>query len=181
MNHHWLEKQKLRANRARYRESGHQRECPSDYIIRKMELLSLVYSYTDSETIQAIMQEVPDSWASVINPQYQKTIREFQNAVKYHEESLEKLEPAVSQPQRLPNREYSNSRFPYRKAHVNLVGWSKNVGTPQFPKDDKNVSPRKTPESIGARPCRHCGSGMHWDNECRHSRKGERMARVNLV
>ena len=181
MNHHWLEKQKLRANRARYRESGHQRESPSDYIIRKMELLSLVYSYTDSETIQAIMQEVPDSWASVINPQYQKTIREFQNAVKYHEESLEKLEPAVSQPQRLPNREYSNSRFPYRKAHVNLVGWSKNVGTPQFPKDDKNVSPRKTPESIGARPCRHCGSGMHWDNECRHSRKGERMARVNLV
>ena len=74
MNHHWLEKQKLRANRARYRESGHQRKSPSNYIICKMELLSLVYSYTDSETIQAIMQEVPDSWASVINPQYQKTV-----------------------------------------------------------------------------------------------------------
>src|ERR1700691_3100727 len=56
MNHHWL---KLRANRARYRESGHQRESPSNYIIRKMELLSPVYSYIDSETIQAIMQEVP--------------------------------------------------------------------------------------------------------------------------
>jgi len=74
MNYHWLEKQKLRANRARYRESGHQCESPSDYIMHKMELLSLVYSYTDSETIQAIMQEVPDSWASVINLQYQKTI-----------------------------------------------------------------------------------------------------------
>ena len=94
---------------------------------------------------------------------------------------MEKLEPAVSQPQHLPNREYSSSCFPYRKAHVNLVGWSKNVGTPQFPKDDKNISPHKTPESIGARPCRHCRSGMHWDNECCHSRKGERMARVNLV
>src|ERR1700683_4270317 len=181
MNHHWLEKQKLRANKARYRESGYQRKSPSDYIIHKMELLSLVYTYTDTEMVRAIMQEVPDSWASVINPQYQSTIREFQNAVKYHEESLEKLEPPVSQPLRLPNQEYSNSRFPYRKAQVNLVGWSKNVGTPQFPKDDKNVSPRKTPESIGARPCRHCGSGNHWDNECRHSRKGERMARVNHV
>ena len=74
MNHHWLEKQKLRANKARYRESGHQRESPSDYIIRKMELLSLVYTYTDTEMVQAIMQEVPDSWASVINPQYQSTI-----------------------------------------------------------------------------------------------------------
>src|SRR6202050_1274683 len=27
-HHHWLEKQKLRANKARYRESGHQRESP---------------------------------------------------------------------------------------------------------------------------------------------------------
>jgi len=34
------------------------------------------------------------------------------------------------------------------KGNVNLVGWSKNIGTPQFPKDDKNVSPRRTPESI---------------------------------
>ena len=37
MNHHWLEKQKLRANRARLREVGHQRESPSEYVIRKME------------------------------------------------------------------------------------------------------------------------------------------------
>jgi hypothetical protein len=146
-----------------------------------MDLLSLVYSYTDTETIQAIMEEVLGTWASIINPQYQKTIREFQNAVKYHEESLEKLEPPVSQPSRLPNREYSRSRFPYRKANVNLVGWSKNIGTPQFPKDDKNMSPRRIPESIGARPCRHCGSGNHWDNECHHSRKGEKLARVNYI
>jgi len=40
-----------------------------------MELLSLIYSYTDTETIQAIMEEVPGSWASIINPQYQKTQR----------------------------------------------------------------------------------------------------------
>jgi hypothetical protein len=52
-----------------------------------MELLMLVYSYTDTNTIQAIMMEVPGTWASIINPQYQKTLREFQNTVKYHEES----------------------------------------------------------------------------------------------
>jgi hypothetical protein len=181
MNHHWLEKQKIRANKVRFRESGHPKESPSEYIIHEMELLSLVYSYSDTETIQAIMEEVLRSWASIINPQYQKTIREFQNAVKYHKESLEKLEPPVSQPSRLPNWEYSNSWFPYRKVNVNLVGWSKNIGTPQFPKDDKNVSPRKTPELIGARPCRHCRSGNHWDNECCHSRKREKLARVNCI
>jgi hypothetical protein len=37
MNDHWLEKQKLRVNKARYREAGHQHESPSDYIICKME------------------------------------------------------------------------------------------------------------------------------------------------
>jgi hypothetical protein len=79
------------------------------------------------------------------------------------------------------NWEFSNSQFPYRKANVNLVGWLKNIRTPQFTKDDKNVLPRRTPESIGAQPCRHCNSGFHWDNECKHSRKGEKMARVNSI
>ena len=138
-----------------------------------MELLTLVYSCTDTETIQAIMMEVPGIWASIINPQYQKMLREFQNAIKYHEESLEKLEVPVLQPPCLPNWEYTSVCFPYRRANINLVGWSKNIGIPLFPKDDSNVSPRKTPDSIGMRPCRHCGSGKHWDNECRHSRKGK--------
>ena len=114
-----------------------------------MELLTLVYSYMDTETIQAIMMEVPRTWASIINPQYQKMLREFQNAVKYHKESLEKLEAPVLQPPHLPNWEYANTHFCYHRANVNLVGWSKNIGTPSFPKDDSDVSPRKTPNSVG--------------------------------
>ena len=140
-----MEKQKLRTNRARFRETRHQRESPSEYVIHKMELLTLVYSYTDTETIQAIMMEVPGMWASIINPQYQKMLREFQNTVKYHEESLKKLEAPVLQPPHLPSQEYTSACFPYCRANVNLVGWSKNIGTPFFPKDDSNVSPRKTP------------------------------------
>ena len=91
------------------------------------------------------------------------------------------MEPPVSQPSRLPNREYSSSQLRYRKANVNLVSWSKNIGTLQFPKDDKNMSYYRTLESIGARACRHGGSGNHWDNECRHSWKGEKLARLNYV
>ena len=120
----------------------------------------------DTETIQAIMMEVPGTWASIINPQYQKMLREFQNVVKYHEESLEKLEVPVLQPPRFPNREYTSTCFPYQKANINLVRWSKNIGATSFPKNNNNVSPRKTPDSVGARPCRQCGSGKHWDNEC---------------
>ena len=95
----------------------------------------------DTETIHAITMEVPGMWAFIVNPQYQKVVREFQNAIKYHEESLEKLEVPVLQPPHLPNREYASTCFPYCRANVNLVRWSKNIGTPSFPKDDSNVSP----------------------------------------
>jgi hypothetical protein len=43
-NHHWLEKRKLRANKARFREAGHQPESPSEYVICKMELLILTWT-----------------------------------------------------------------------------------------------------------------------------------------
>ena len=89
----------------------------------------LVYYYTDTETIQAIMMEVPGTWASIINPQYQKMLREFQNAIKYHEESLEKLKVPILQPH-LPNQEYANVCFPYHKANVNLGRWSKRDWNP---------------------------------------------------
>jgi len=82
------------------------------------------------------------------------------------------------QPQHLPNQEFLNNWFPYQKVNVNLVRWSKNIGTPQFP---KNVLLRRTPESIGAWPCKHCCSSFHWDNECKHSRNGEKMVQVDLI
>ena len=51
----------------------------------------------------------------------------------------------------------------------------------QFLGYQNSIAPSRTPNSVGARPCRHCGSGKHWDNECHHSRKGERLARVHCV
>ena len=51
MNHSWLEDQKFRAHNVRYREAGHSCETPSKYVIRKMDLIRLVYDYIDSEII----------------------------------------------------------------------------------------------------------------------------------
>jgi len=84
------------------------------------------------------------------------------------------------QPQCFPNQEFLNNWFPYWKANVNLVGWSKNIGTPQFLKT-QDVLLRRTPESIGAQPCRHCSSVFTGINVCKHSQKGEKMAQVNLI
>lgn len=52
---------------------------------------------------------------------------------------------------------------------------------PKYPKDDSTISRKATPESKGACPCRHCGSGKHWDNECKHSFKAAKAARTHRV
>ena len=66
MNHSWLEEQKFRANNTCYQEVGHTRETPSEYVIRKMDLICLVYNYTDSEIVQLIIKEAPDSWSALL-------------------------------------------------------------------------------------------------------------------
>lgn len=88
MNHAWLKSQKIRANQARYCEAGFTKESPSEYLIRKLNLIGLVYDYTDTETICLVMAEAPDVWQSILNVQFYTTITEFQNAVKFHEETL---------------------------------------------------------------------------------------------
>ena len=52
---------------------------------------------------------------------------------------------------------------------------------PKFPCDDKTISKRATPKDKGARPCRHCGSDLHWDPECKYARRSMREARTHLV
>ena len=187
MNRAFLDKQKARANRAAYRDSGNGRESPSEYVIRKLELLQFVYNYTDRELINEIMEGVPSYWTPIITPHLFQDLEQFQQSIKFHEDSLLKLggnensyvrQNTQSYPKDSANRSPYN---PFRNARVNSVGWSKNTLNPQFPKDDSNISPRGTPEEKGARPCRHCGSGKHWDKDCKYARKGEKRARVNMV
>lgn len=186
MNRAFMDKQKGRANRAVYRENGHSRETPSEYVIRKKELIELVYDYTDREMINEIMSSVPTQWTTILTPHLYSNLEEFQLAIKYYEENLLRLEGfRNSRPELDYNsnqRDSNKSSFQnYRQTKSNLVGWSKTTDKPEFPKDDSNVSTRATPEEKGARPCRHCGSGKHWDNECKHSRRGNRAVRTNLV
>ena len=182
MNHSWFEEQKFQVNNACYREAGYTHETSSEYVIRKMDLICLIYNYTDSKIVWLIIKEAPDSWSSLLQPNLCKSVVQFQNAVKYHKSTL----LAMSQPPpnvltQFFNRAFQSQRFHSRKAHINMVGWTPSLEPPKFPKDDKNISSRKTLESVNARPCRHCGSGKHWDYKCKYSQKGERQAQVNFV
>jgi len=123
------------------------------------------------------------SWSSIYIGHYQKqmvlkfckTVVQFQNVVKYHESMLLAMTPqTINLATQFLNKNFQTQQFHPQKAHINMVGWTPSLEPPRFPRDDKNVSPRKTPESVNTRPCWHCRSRKHWDYECQHSRKGER-------
>ncbi|KAF9004131.1 hypothetical protein BDZ89DRAFT_902615, partial [Hymenopellis radicata] len=91
MNRKWWERQKKRARNASYRDQGHTREMPSQYYIRKLELLKVAFDLDDLEIISEIMNGVPDSWETVINSELYATPQELQASIRYHEETLVSL------------------------------------------------------------------------------------------
>ncbi|THU95721.1 hypothetical protein K435DRAFT_588146, partial [Dendrothele bispora CBS 962.96] len=92
MNRKWAEVMRKKANRARYRETGHTRETPSEYYIRKVELLNTAYDLDDSEIISEVMEGAPANWSTILTTQSYDTGMDFQSAIKYHEDTLLELD-----------------------------------------------------------------------------------------
>ncbi|THU99502.1 hypothetical protein K435DRAFT_586953, partial [Dendrothele bispora CBS 962.96] len=88
MNRKWSESTRRKANRAYYRESGHTRETPSEYYIRKKELLDIAYDLEDSEIISGVMEGAPPEWSTILTTQSYGTAMQFQSAIRYHEDTL---------------------------------------------------------------------------------------------
>ncbi|KAF7357249.1 TY3B-TY3B protein [Mycena sanguinolenta] len=174
----WLDRTRTKALRATYRQPGNGREKPSEYFIRKRELLCSVYDFEDSAVISEVMNGAPRSWCTVLDTQKYQSIVEFHSALIFHEDTLMDLPMNKSEDH---GRNDNGDRRPTSNASTRLAGSSTNPSPPPFPKDDSNVSKKATPESLGVRPCRHCGSGKHWDYECKHSFKGTKKARANLA
>ena len=135
MNRRWMDKQKSRAIRAYYRESGYYKELPSEYVIRKAELIRTIHDYDDTELIMEIMEGAPTSWNTVLTTQLYRDMVEFQNAIHFHEDTLIKLGEEKRErydSDRYRDRNYSRNN--YKTAHTRLVGWSKNLTSTEIPK-----------------------------------------------
>ena len=102
--------------------------------------------------------------------------------MKQMESTLQALQrPTRYRPQgaRAPNLAFrSRDVVP---ATTQLVGAHSSLEKPRWPRDDTVVSKGNSPEQVGARPCRHCGSPKHWDYECSHARKGARLVKANFA
>ena len=151
MNCRWLDKQKARALQAHYREYPFGKETPSEYFIHKRELLDTVFTMDDTEIILEVMEGAPANWNTILTTQLYDTTIEFQTAIRFYEDTLIKLDDNY----RSSNREsFRNQNFaadsinnnkqamnkPWYNAKANVVGSTRNMEPPKFPKDDSTVS-----------------------------------------
>jgi len=200
MNQQWFDRMKSRVLRMRYRQKDHEHEMPSDYFHRKLRMIQEVFDQTQSETIMEIMNGAPRYWSILIDTSRVNTIQDLQYYIKYHEEQLvrnpdtqaQEFDKRLKALEGRPNRR--SARFAQTneaEAEVNfvrkrpfkkkLVGAHAKFSSYQFPQNDQVISKGKTPEEKGARPCRHCGSGKHWDFDHPFSGKGDRKAKAFLA
>jgi hypothetical protein len=109
------------------------------------------------------MNGAPRSWFTVLDTQKYDTIVEFHAAIIFHEDTL--MDLPMNKSENRGQDDYVEKRTQFQKpdssARTNLVGASPTLQPPRFLKDDSTISKKATPESKGARPCRHCGSGKH--------------------
>lgn len=91
MNQAWVNKMQSRALRARFREPGHGDESPSQYYIRKSELIGIVYQFTDKQVIHELLKTAPATWQGVLQPATIQTLSQLQNAIKFYEENLDRI------------------------------------------------------------------------------------------
>ncbi|KAF8206699.1 hypothetical protein K438DRAFT_1963019 [Mycena galopus ATCC 62051] len=84
----WLDKTRTKALCGSYRQADYSREKPSEYFIRKQELLNSVYSFEDSSVMSEVMNGAPRSWCIVLDTQTYDSIVEFHAAIIFHEDTL---------------------------------------------------------------------------------------------
>ena len=135
ISHRRWRKHRFRTNRVGYKEPRFQHETPSEYIIRKLGLIGLIYNYSIGEVMQFIAEGLLDFWTTRFNAQFIDAVIEFRNAISCFEEILIHLSPPVISPttllfrevtnkRLLPNRVYSNKRLLPNQASSNKRSWA---------------------------------------------------------
>lgn len=132
-------------------------------------------------------------WNTVLMTHLFNKVEDLQWVIKYHKETLIKTGRPI-QPQegfwmwffQNCNEEQAPPKQCFSQdtrvqVYTNLVGWSPNLGSPLFPKDDSIVLKGKTSEAKGTWPCHYCDSGKCWDNNCRHAQKEVKQVRTNFA
>ncbi|KAF8594096.1 hypothetical protein BDV93DRAFT_459670, partial [Ceratobasidium sp. AG-I] len=62
----WVANAKSKALAAKYRDSNHSRETPSQFLMRKKELIDMVHQWNDVDIIAEIAKSAPNQWRTIV-------------------------------------------------------------------------------------------------------------------
>ncbi|KZT31494.1 hypothetical protein SISSUDRAFT_1101501 [Sistotremastrum suecicum HHB10207 ss-3] len=157
-----------------FREAKHPTESPLEYFERKTEIFRLWgEEHNDAQLIKKVMLTAPRHWEYILMTNYPTTLADFQQRLSAMAVPLchDPFQPAprsapAAAPAQNPFRRGAFRRPMRASAH--LIGQAPKLPTPspRYERDDTVVSKGQTPAMRGMRPCAHCGSPHHWDNDC---------------
>ena len=189
----WVEKQWVKFHAMRYQQAGHEKEAPAQYFSRKVKLrriLMPIYPDTPDEErafeVLNLWTHCPTSWAAHIDTTLCPMAAEL---IKVATDKREQLQASnVTDLSRLVRAEMQRQQQRrFANAHLadieeededftleGLVADAKAVANKSpakapgsYPYPTANNQSRKTPP----RPCRNCGSPLHYDRDCTSWRK----------
>ncbi|KAG9076799.1 hypothetical protein FRC06_009315 [Ceratobasidium sp. 370] len=143
----WIANAKSKAYQAKYRESKHSNETPSQFLIRKKELIDAVHQWNDVDIIGKIAKSAPHQWRTIVD---HEQIAEWSLYLSSIKEKEDLLQDWSSHAYKSEKKSKCNGR-----ANVHAVNSFKPKASKDSdekkkpPPDDRNVTKRKagTPEA----------------------------------
>ncbi|QRW01322.1 Undecaprenyl phosphate-alpha-4-amino-4-deoxy-L-arabinose arabinosyl transferase [Ceratobasidium sp. AG-Ba] len=193
------EAQRNKALAAKYRDSGHYKETPVQFALRKKKLIDMVENWNDLTVIAEVARSAPTQWRTIVNHEeiadwatYVTRIKEQEDLLQdwpKHHSSGHVSSDTVREVMKAIKAERHKRHGHKANAHaVDSKGFkSKGKQSDKFKgyrrpfnPDDSNVTKHKkgTPKSRGMRGCIHCGSKMHYDKECKHNKSNANNVQV---
>jgi hypothetical protein len=204
MTAHWRSQEKIKCNQIVFQANG--RESPMGYYYRKLRAIRVSYSGWDEYTIvNQILDDAPEGWQKYFSYQ-PNTLYDLSDLIQANQHLFKKdadislhVDQLMEEMKKMKGKSNGNNWSNRAEAGTNrafvkktnmtakanatepkLIGAHPKFSEFPFPKRDDIVSKGRTPEQLGVRPCKQCGSGKHWDNDCIHKGK-KRSAKVNLA
>ena len=191
MSRKWIESEWLRFQEMRYRQKGHEGESPAQYLSRKLQLRrKLQPIFRDSEPqlysfeVADIWLHSPPAWSAHIDLELCPTSAELIKLATDKDEQLQ-ASGSISQLVRLmrsgalgqANRTVHLASVEEEEEYESLTADAKKGSTASDVRAPGSFPfPLATNRSkkIPPRPCRNCGSVLHYDRDCASWRNRDR-------
>ncbi|KAF9516605.1 hypothetical protein BS47DRAFT_1390654 [Hydnum rufescens UP504] len=180
----WYDKQVTIYDELRFRNRGHEKETPTEWLTRKVRACRVLHPLPDipdpvfdSLEVGTLMEHTPPSWRAYVDVDLCHDTDALFSRVKDQEDALlaisnlsnsRQTEDIANEVIRRVHEDLRRSR--YRSPAMMASSSSLELSYAYEPSD---VRSKRKP----IRPCRHCGSKLHYDYDCGSYKKDPKRAK----